>query len=103
MSYEAYNLKLGSIFTLNLKLTLNIKVKNPKTIRVLTKDTCGPNLVFLAWTADELLRRQTRWRTDGRLDAGNDNTRRPKLALGKIQFCGTKRKGKVVITKSAIL
>ena len=37
---------------------------------------------------DELSRGQARdWRTDGRMDtqtdAGNDNTRRPKLASGK--------------------
>ena len=60
----------------------------PKTIGILTKVfyTYGPNLVILAWTGDELLRRQTWWRTDGltdgRTDAGNDNTRRPILASG---------------------
>ena len=61
----------------------------PKTIGILTKVfyTYGPNLVILAWTGDELLRGQTWWRTDGltdgRTDAGNDNTRRPILASGK--------------------
>ena len=57
----------------------------PKTIGILTKVfyTYGPNLVILAWTGNELSRRQTWWRTDWRTDAGNDNTRRPKLALGK--------------------
>ena len=37
----------------------------------------------LAWTIDELSRGQTWWRTDWRTDAGNDNTRMPKLASGK--------------------
>ena len=63
----------------------------PKTIGILTKVfyTYGPNLVILAWTGDELSRGQTWWRTDGltdgRTDAGNDNTRRPILASGKNQ------------------
>ena len=66
----------------------------PKTIGILTKVfyTYGPNLVILAWTGDELLRGQTWWRTDGltdgRTDAGNDNTRRPILASGK-NWCVT--------------
>ena len=57
----------------------------PKTIGILTKVfyTNGPNLVILAWTGDEVSRGQTWWRTDGRTDAGNDNTRRPILASGK--------------------
>ena len=57
----------------------------PKTIGILTKVfyTYGPHLVILAWTGDELSRGQTWWRTDWRTDAGNDNTRRPKLASGK--------------------
>ena len=61
-----------------------------KTIGILTKVfyISGPNLVILAETGDELSRGQTRdWRTDGhthrQTDAGNDNTRRPKLASGK--------------------
>ena len=66
---------------------------SPKTIGILTKVfyTYGPNLVILAWMGDELSPGQTWWRTDGlmdgwtegRTDAGNDNTRRPILALGK--------------------
>ena len=66
----------------------------PKTIGILTKVfyTYCPNLVILAWTGDELSHGQasayrTHRRTDGRThrqtDAGNDNTRWPKLALGK--------------------
>ena len=61
-----------------------------KTIGILTKVfyISGPNLVILAETGDELSRGQARdWRTDGhthrQTDAGNDNTRRPKLASGK--------------------
>ena len=53
---------------------------------------CAPNLVILAWRGEELSRGQTRdWQTDRQTDrqtdthtdAGNDNTRRPKLASGK--------------------
>ena len=62
----------------------------PKTIGIWTNVfyTYGPNLVILAWTGDELSHGQAHdWRTDGRTDtqtdAGNDNTRRPKLASGK--------------------
>ena len=65
----------------------------PKTIGTLTKVfyIYGPNLVILAERGDELWRGQARdWRTDGhthrRTDAGNDNTRRPKLASGKNAF-----------------
>ena len=62
---------------------------NPKTIGILTKVfyTYGPNLVILAWTGNELSHGQTWWwmdgQTDWRMDAGDDNTRRPKLASGK--------------------
>ena len=62
----------------------------PKTIGVYTKVfyTYGPNLVILAWTGDELSRGQASdWCTHRRIhrqtDAGNDNTRRPKLVSGK--------------------
>ena len=62
----------------------------PKTIGILTKVfyTYGANLVILAWTGVELSRGQasdyrTHGRTDTQTDAGNDNTRRPKLASGK--------------------
>ena len=66
----------------------------PKTIGILTKVfyTYYPNLVILASMGDELSCGQasayrTHRRTDGRThrqtDAGNDNTRRPKLASGK--------------------
>ena len=62
----------------------------PKTIGILTKVfyIYGPNLVILAERGDELSRGQARdWRTDGhthrQTDAGNDYTRRPKLASGK--------------------
>ena len=62
----------------------------PETIGILTKVfyTYGPNLVILAWTDDELSCGQaegwrTRTDTHTQTDAGNDNTRRPKLASGK--------------------
>ena len=60
----------------------------PKTIEILTKVfyIYGPNLVILAETGHELSRGQAKgWRThtDTQTDAGNDNTRRPKLASGK--------------------
>ena len=64
-----------------------------KTIGILTKVfyISGPNLVILAERGDELSRAQAcDWRTDvhthRQTDAGNDNTRRPKLALGKNIF-----------------
>ena len=58
----------------------------PKTIGTLTKVfyTYGPNLVILALTGDDLSRGQAcGYRTHRQTDAGNDNTRRPKLASGK--------------------
>ena len=61
----------------------------PKTIGILTKVfyIYGSNLVILAERGDELSRGKAHdWRTDGhthrQTDAGNDNTRRPKLASG---------------------
>ena len=61
----------------------------PKTIEILTKVfyTYGPNLVILAWTGDELSCGQasaygTHGQTHRQTNAGNDNTRRPKLASG---------------------
>ena len=70
-----------------------VKGQSPsKTLGMLTKVfyIYGLNLVILAATGDELSRGQARdWHTDGhththtQTDAGNDNTRRPKLASGK--------------------
>ena len=81
----------GVTFDLEVKFDLEGQGQSlPKTIGMLTKVfyTYGPNLVFLAWRGDELSRGQASdYRTDGRTDtltdAGNDNTRRPKLASGK--------------------
>ena len=42
--------------------------------------TYGSNLAILSWMGDELSRGLTWRRTDGPTHAGNDNTRRPKLA-----------------------
>ena len=84
----------GVIFYFEVKFDLEGQGQSPpKMIGILTKVfyTYGPNLVILAWTGDELPRGQasdyhTHERTDGRTDtqtdAGNDNTRRPKLASG---------------------
>ena len=60
MSNGMEKLKMGSILTLKLNLTLEVKVNHPKTIGILTKVfyTYGPNLVILAWTGDELSRGQ---------------------------------------------
>ena len=58
----------------------------PKTIGILTKVfyIYGPNLVILAETGHELsLRVGAHIRTHTQTDAGNDNTRSPKLASGK--------------------
>ena len=68
----------------------------PKTIGILTKVfyTFSPNFAILAWTGPELSRGQASdWRIDWHThthkhththtDAGDDNTRRPKLASGK--------------------
>ena len=59
-----------------------------KIIGTLTKVFCifGPNLIILAWTGPELSRGQaSNWHTDRQTltDAGNDNTRWPKLASVK--------------------
>ena len=79
----------------------------PKLIGTLTQVFCtfGPNLVILAWTGDELSCRQAqngvtfdfevKFDLEGQgqstpktigIDAGNDNTRRPKLASGKNMY-----------------
>ena len=59
---------------------------SPKTIGTLTKVFCTfvPNLVILAWTSGELScdKPVIDTHTHGHTDAGNDNTRRPKLASG---------------------
>ena len=55
----------------------------PKIISILTKVFCvsHPNLVILAWTAELSCGQASDWYTH--TDAGDDNTRRPKLASGK--------------------
>ena len=81
----------GVNFDFEVKLDLEGQGQSPpKTIGTLTKVfyTYGPNLVILARTGDELSRGQacgyrTHRRTHRQTDAGNDNTRRPKLASGK--------------------
>ena len=78
----------GVTFDFEVKFDLEGQGQSPpKTIGILTKVfyTYGPNLVILARTGDELSRGQASdYRTHGRTDtqtyAGNDNTRRPKLA-----------------------
>ena len=79
-----------AIFYFEVKFDLEGQGQSPpKTIGILTKVfyTYGANLVILAWTGVELSRGQasdyrTHGRTDTQTDAGNDNTRRPKLASG---------------------
>ena len=77
----------GANFYFEGKLDLEGKGQSPlKTIVILTKVfyNCVSNLVILAWTGLELSRGQASdWHTDWHTDAGNDNTRRPKLASGK--------------------
>ena len=85
----------GVNFDFGVQFDLEGRIQSPpKTIRILTKVfyTYCRNLVILAWTGVELSRGQAsayraHRRTDGRThrqtDAGNDNTRRPKLASGK--------------------
>ena len=93
---------LRSIFVPNLEIVTSIggelwhgqaqngvnfdKKKQKKTIWILTKVfyTYGQNLVILAWTGDELSRRQARdWcthrQTHRQTDAGKDNNRRPRV------------------------
>ena len=77
----------GANFDFEGKFDLEGKGQSPlKTIGILTKVfyNCVSNLVILAWTGLELSRGQASdWHTEWHTDAGNDNTRRPKLASGK--------------------
>ena len=81
----------GVKFDFQVKFDLEDQGRSsPKTIGTQTKVFCisGPNLVIRAWMGDELscgLARDwyTHTRTHRPTDAGNDNTRRPKLAWGK--------------------
>ena len=77
----------GVNFDFEGKFDLEGKGESPlKTIGILTKVfyTWVSNLVILAWTGLKLSRGQASdWHTDWHTDAGNDNTRRPKLASGK--------------------
>ena len=72
----------GENFDFHVELDLEGQSRSvQKTIGALTKVFCifGPNLVILAWTGPELSQTDRHTHTD----AGNDNTRRPKLASGK--------------------
>ena len=81
----------GIKFDFQVKFDLEGQCRSsPKTIGTWTKVFCTfvLNLVILAWTSGELSCGQTRdWytrkRTHGHTDAGNDHTRRRKLASGK--------------------
>ena len=91
MSYGADKLKMGINLDFQVKFYLADHGRSVhKTIGTLTKVFCifGPNLVILAWKGVKLSRREasdwhTDKQTDTHTDAGNDNTLRPKLALGK--------------------
>ena len=82
-----------AFFYFEVKFDLEVQGQLPrKTIGILTKVFCssGQNLVILAWTGDKLSRGQAsdyRTMTYTQTDAGNDNTRRPKQALGKNCQC----------------
>ena len=86
----------GLIFYFEVKFDLEGQGQSPpKTIGILTKVfyTYGPNLVILAWEqvmrycADKhVITVHTDGRMDRQTDAGNDNTWRPKLALGKNDY-----------------
>ena len=81
-----------------------------KTIGILIKVfyISDPNLVILAWTVDELSHGQAHdWRTHRHIHththAGNDNTRRPKLASGKNGlFCFQPRLGLFAFSASCV-
>ena len=76
-------------FDFQVEFDLEGQGRSPlKIIWILTEVFCisDPNLVILAWMADELSCGQASdWhtQTDRHTDAGDDNTRRPKLASGK--------------------
>ena len=90
---QTHKPKMGKILTFKFNLSLKVNFNHPiKKIRILIKVfyISDPNLVILAWTVDELSHGQAHdWRTHGHkythTHAGNDNTRRPKLASGKKQ------------------
>ena len=75
--------------TLKLNLTLKVKFDHPhKTIWFFTKLFCtyGPNLEIKAWTGDWVIAQTNLLMdrlTNGETDAGNDSTRRRKLASVK--------------------
>ena len=77
----------GVNFDFQVQFDLEDHRQSPhKTIGILIKVfyISDPNLVILAWTVDELLDKLMIDRhTDRYTHAGNDNTRRPKLASGK--------------------
>ena len=81
----------GVNFDFQVQFDLEDHRQSPhKTIGILIKVfyISDPNLVILAWTVDELSHGQAHdWRTHTHTHththAGNDNTRRPKLASGK--------------------
>ena len=80
--------KWGWLWLLSSILPWRSRSIAPKTIGTLTKVfyTYGLNLVILAWTGPKLSRGQASdycTQTHTQTDAGNDNTRRPKLASGK--------------------
>ena len=70
----------GASFDFEVKFDLEGQGQStPKTIRILTKVfyTYGPNLVFLAWTGNELMCGQTWWWTDWRTDGQTQATTIP--------------------------
>ena len=84
VSYGADKLKMGWIFTLTFDLEGQIQPSPKKATGILITVfyTSGPNLVILAWMGQTWDSRVDT-RTHGQTDAGNNNIRRTRRALGK--------------------
>ena len=77
---------------LDLKIKLHLELQGQSSLKIMGIFTkvvciCGPNFRILASTGHQLWRRNKKVdeETDEQTDAGNDNTGRSKLALGKNQ------------------
>ena len=89
MSYGVDKLKMGLILTFKFNLTLKVKVDCPQNNRDLNQGLLHLWFKFgdpsLNWS--QVIARTSKWllhtQTHTQTDAGNDNTRRPKLASGK--------------------
>ena len=90
MSYRAQKLQAQNWVKSDFEVKSDLEGQGRSPHKTKLFCTSDPNLVILAWMGQELSHGQAQWGMDRhrQTDAGNNNTRRPKLASGNKKSSG---------------